>query len=293
MHTPAQTVDTGARSGLGIVTTLALVAPLLAGCAYLEREVALSDVFPDAALASCVAAALDLSSPTAKVRRLDFDHVEELGCFPEEDLAPGSDPGSVPITDLTGIDQLDHLVALDLSGNDIRDLEPLAGHERLEQLTLADNGLLDLTHLASLPRLTQIGLSGNGIVDLSPLAGMDSLEVLALGDNDIADLGPLATLTGLVMLDVSGNAVGDLAPLAGLPVLTDLSATNSGLVDASGLVDLVALEYVAVGGPELVDVSALLDLPALTVVDVTGSPAGGVVGLDDLEQHGVQIMRLD
>ncbi|MCB9702452.1 MAG: hypothetical protein H6711_11200 [Myxococcales bacterium] len=92
--------------------------------------------------------------------------------------------------------QLD-VIDLDLSGNAISDLSPLA----------------DLAVF----RGSTVALARNAISDLTPLANVhfSSGVILDLADNAITDFSPLATaFLGDGILDLSGNPIASLAPFA-------------------------------------------------------------------------------
>lgn len=87
------------------------------------------------------------------------------------------------IADLDGAEYCIHTLVLDLSGNLITDLSPLAGLQQLEELNLADNRLSYIDALSNLIRLKNLDLSGNSIDDISPLFGLESLEYVNLSGN--------------------------------------------------------------------------------------------------------------
>ena len=119
------------------------------------------------------------------------------------------------LEDLSALSTLANLRVLDIGGNRIAVLHPLAGLALLEDLHAADNR----------------------IEDLSPLASLTRLRVLELGGNRVSDLHPLAGLRDLRHLDLTGNAaVSDLTPLGGMPLLRRvvLEGTGAARVDAPG-----------------------------------------------------------
>jgi hypothetical protein len=89
------------------------------------------------------------------------------------------------IADLDGAEYCIHTLVLDLSGNLITDLSPLAGLQQLEELNLADNRLSYIDALSNLSRLKSLDLSGNSIDDISPLFELGSLEYVNLSGNRV------------------------------------------------------------------------------------------------------------
>lgn len=277
-----------------VVLLAALGASSLAGCSLLASKTSLTDLFPDPALAACVAESLDVDSPEDAVSEDELDSVLTLSCRVDRTVA--NDPAALPaqsIVDLAGIERLTSLAGVDLSGNAVRELGPLAGHAKLGRLTLTNTRVSSLASLRDLPVLTDLGLSGNEIQDLSPLEDLTTVRFLGLADNAIRDIGPLAALHGLVELDITGNQVSDLSPLgdlqalnrlvarrnvvadvgplADLPVLVMLDVTDNTIPDASAFTGFPVLDELWIGGNPLTDVTQLRDLPALLGVDFTGS----------------------
>jgi internalin A len=92
------------------------------------------------------------------------------------------------------------LTVLDLSNNQISDVQPLASLNNLTKLDLSKNQINDLHPLVTLHSLTALGLNGNQISDISPLASFVKLTVLNLSKNKISDIKPLAILNTLTDL---------------------------------------------------------------------------------------------
>ena len=127
--------------------------------------------------------------------------------------------------------QLKTLTDLDISGNEISDVKPLAGLTNLTQLNLDRNKIVDVKSLSGLTNLTQLGLALNQINDVKPLAGLTKLDLLYLYNNQIGYVKPLAGLTNLTYLSIGENKIVDVKPLAGLTNLTDLRLDNNPLAE--------------------------------------------------------------
>jgi internalin A len=88
----------------------------------------------------------------------------------------------VGITDLDGMEYCYELELLDLSGNDVTDLTPLANLTHMLGLNLQDNiGLDDLSPLANLTLMVELDLSSiDALVDISGIENMENLVVIDL-----------------------------------------------------------------------------------------------------------------
>jgi internalin A len=90
--------------------------------------------------------------------------------FDTTSLSKPDDGGSDPISDLSPLTSLPHLMGLDLYANQVTDLSPLAKLPHLTQLRLDRNQIRDLTPLSTLSKLTSLELRDNLVQDLRPLA---------------------------------------------------------------------------------------------------------------------------
>ena len=106
--------------------------------------------------------------------------------------------GARDITNIEGLQHATNLWYLNLSGNPISDISPLAALVKLERLDL---------------------LSCDNIVDVSPLSELYSLRHLELGKNKIRDVTPLANLHNLERLYINRNRIIDHSPLDNLQLL--------------------------------------------------------------------------
>ena len=191
------------------------------------------------------------------------------------------------ILDLAGIELAKHLRRLDVSGNAISDLAPLADSS-LNYLFLDGNDIKDLRHLAGLP-LSALTLSDNAIEDVAPLRALETLSYLSLDNNllrdvpalprslrylhltnnRISDIRHLANLW-LNELRLSGNVITSLSALAGQP-LRYLHLNGNQVADLSPL-NFASLVELHAKDNRLRDVSPLRDGEGLLTVDVRGNP---------------------
>ncbi len=289
-------------------TTVTVLVVLAAGALWWGRDhvaarLDLADMFPDPALAGCVAAAL--GTPVSEpVSERELTGISDLACS-------SALPADYPVQGLAGLEHLPGLYRLDLTDQAVHDLRPLNQATRLTTLTLTINAASDLTPLAGLTALSDLGLSGNHVTDLTPLRELIALQHLGLGDNQIADLTPLVGLTSLQDLDLDRNQVTDVAPLAGLPqldrltlaanqisdpsplrgspALTTLDVSSNRVTDAATIAGCATVTQVWIGDNPLTDLRPLLTMPALVGVDLSGSDSNRLAGIQDLRDSGVYV----
>ena len=162
------------------------------------------------------------------------------------------------IASLQGLEAATNLEYLDIGGNPISDLAPLATLVQLHTLYVWHAELSDITPVAKLTRLKYLDLSVNRIVDISALANLTELMELSLGKNYIRDINPLANMTKLKYLNVYKNKITDVSPLSGLNNLESLYISQNKTADYSALngLSLVNFEY-----------DSICEMPSLPLID--------------------------
>ena len=208
------------------------------------------------------------------------------------------------IQDLTGLQFATNLSYLNLDGNEISNLSPLAGLINLRQLKLNDNpvsnislvkGLINLTALefhgalvsdmspvAGLINLKSLSVSRSEISDLSPIAGLINLESLNVSWNEISDLSPIAGLINLRTLSIRNNPFSDISPVRGLSNLIRLGAQNTLVTDFSPIAGLTNLQTLGLYGNRLSDISPIKGLTNLRVLNLYRNNISDISPLVDL-----------
>lgn len=105
------------------------------------------------------------------------------------------------ITDLAPIKEISTLTYLDLSGNDIYNINDIANLVHLESLYLNDTKVSDLTPLASLTELGCLSVKNTGVFDLEPIVGLNSLMYLYLEGAQVEDYSYLDQMPNLYFCD--------------------------------------------------------------------------------------------
>lgn len=128
---------------------------------------------------------------------------------------------------------------------------------QLEDIDLANNGLVTLSTGALLPSLKELTLSHNALVALPTLKGLPKLTHLAVAHNSLETLDPGAfrTVPELQNLDLRGNKMQQLPQeaFAGLKALRELDLSDNLLKDLPKelLKDLQKLETLWLSGNKL------------------------------------------
>ena len=136
------------------------------------------------------------------------------------------------IEDISFLSGLTELRGVNLNGNSITDITPLAGLKKLERLGLAENRIGDISAIEGMCNLFDLALDGNEIRDISALTELSHLNQTGLSDNQIEDLSPLAGKEELMYAAVFGNPIKNMEPLFEVPMLW---YTDSGVSDEENI----------------------------------------------------------
>ena len=172
------------------------------------------------------------------------------------------------ISDLAGLELATKLQALNLAGNLIADISPLANLVGLKTLDLRNNSIADISVLSAMTELQALNLAGNLIADISPLANLVGLKTLDLRNNSIADISVLSAMTELQALNLAGNLIADISPLANLVGLKTLDLRNNSIADISVLSAMTELQALNLYGNLIDDISPLADLVGLKTLEL-------------------------
>jgi internalin A len=186
------------------------------------------------------------------------------------------------IEDISPLAGLNRLISLDLSNNQITDISALTGLTALETLVLYNNQIADISALSGLSNLTSLDMEHNKITDITPLSGLTNLKLLELSSNPIADTSALSTLTGLESLSLGRVGLTAIPILTNLPNLTFLDLGVNQITDISGLSGLTSLTIVDLTNNQITAIDALTDLPNLIYIDLQNNQITDISGLSGL-----------
>ena len=214
------------------------------------------------------------------VDHADYVTVAHLAAITRLDL----DDKSITALKSGDFNELPALTFLDLDGNSISDISPLAGLTALTDLYLSGNSISDISALEDLTALITLDLSeNNSISDISALEDLTALEFLYLWRNSISDISALEDLTALTMLDLSWNSISNISALGDLTALKVLYLNGNSISNISALGDLTALITLDLSkNTSISDISTLEDLTALTELYLWGTSISNISALGDL-----------
>lgn len=106
-------------------------------------------------------------------------------------------------SDVSSSRQHFHQLDLDMSGQDITDINTLSNLNRFSHINLGYNQIDDITPIGHLTQLVRLRLNNNHIKDITAMSGLTRLELANLGNNDITDISALSSLSRLKVLVLS------------------------------------------------------------------------------------------
>jgi len=104
------------------------------------------------------------------------------------------------------------LTYLNLSNNDIKNIENVGLINSLEELHISNIGITNLEELKTLTNLKTLNVSGNEIQEINVLEKLTKLKYLTISNNNIKDITPISIIA-LDSLDFSNNKVKDVSSL--------------------------------------------------------------------------------
>ncbi len=167
------------------------------------------------------------------------------------------------ISDLTPLASLKNLKTLNVSKNSVKSLEPLRELVNLEKLTADENGISDLTPLLSLVNLKYISVKENQIKSLDGLENMSKLEELYASQNRITDTKALKGCFALKTLKLASNGYYD--------ILEDGTIVEMYLTDISFAENLTYLESLDISFNAVISLEALKGNTSLKILEATNN----------------------
>lgn len=166
----------------------------------------------------------------------------------------GVDLSGQPIRDLSPLADID-VPSIDLTQCPVADLSPLQG-KRVRELYLEATQVTDIAVLDGMP-LERLHISQTKVADLTPIGSSSLVELNAM-DTNVADITPLRGLP-ITMLWLSRSPVRDLSPLGSVP-LESLTVEGCPVDDLSPLTGHATLRRLHIALTEVTDLTPIVEL---------------------------------
>ncbi|AJD26836.1 leucine Rich Repeat family protein [Clostridium botulinum CDC_297] len=131
---------------------------------------------------------------------------------------------------MQGLESMENLTYLDLSNNEISNIDSIKKLVNLKKLVLHKNKIGSIKSIESLKYLEELDLSNNLIGDITALGGLSQLTRLDLSRNGIVSINSLGSLINLQYLSLYENKISEGEEyLKKLYSLRELYLKNSGV----------------------------------------------------------------
>lgn len=145
------------------------------------------------------------------------------------------------ITTISNLDNLPHLIFLDLYNNSIAEISGLEAVPTLRVLMLGKNRLTRVSGLTGqVPHLDVLDLHSNQITSIEGLDGLQELRVLNLAGNQLSLVKSLREMPALTELNLRRNKIEVIAGIEDLTALQRLFLSNNQLRSLASLPSVFA-----------------------------------------------------
>jgi len=174
------------------------------------------------------------------------------------------------IVDITPIAKLAEIQTLLLNENSLSTLPDLSGMTKLQTLEIANNVLTSVSGIENCNALLALDISGNRLNSIQEVTSVYTLNKLDFSNNQVTQLPQWDTSCHLVTINGASNNITDLTPLSGLGMLNNvLMDDNKNLESIDCLAKCPVLIRVEVYGTKVKNVKALTDMSVIVKYDPT------------------------
>lgn len=256
----------------GLVVTV-LAGLLLSVCTEITN--AESGIIADNVLEQAIR--MQLEKPDGVLTKDDLAKLTKLS-------ASGLMDREIVVRNLEGIQYCTNLEELDLSWNEIDDIDELSHLTKLTSLDIKYNKKIsNLKPVAGLPELKVLKITRTGISDFNPLKSLKKLEELYVGRNEGADYSVIGELTSLKELEIFAGKISDISWISNLKKLNHLDLLYNGITDINPLSSLTELEYLGLAINKISDISPVANFKKLTYLDIYHNQVSDISALAELE----------
>jgi hypothetical protein len=245
-----------------------------------DKLMSMLERLPDDALAS-----KDMSAPTDESKEsvefldINLKRVVEVALGKEDPTAEDMlrlralSAKESKISMLGGIEYAINLEELDLSRNNIVNIESLKNLNNLKKVDLNRNKIVDISSLSGLKNLRSFVISYNQIKDFSVLNNFSELEEFNAGGKTLpTDISAVYNLRSLKTLWLHSIPVHDVQRIFNLKNLETLTLVICGIKDVSGIERLEKLKYANLQYNKIEDPRPILEVQNIETAYIKGNP---------------------
>jgi len=163
--------------------------------------------------------------------------------------------------------QLQNLIELNITQNNLTDIDILGKLKNLENLYLDGNNIEDISKLANLNNIKTLFLSQNNIKDIKPIKKLKkTLTELIIGDNPIENVEIIGKLTNIISLSLNAVEIDNIDFIKKLKNLENLSLNNTWIENISPLEWCTGLKILELSGNNIKDIWIIWNLINLEIL---------------------------
>lgn len=181
---------------------------------------------------------------------------------------------------------MESLVALDISGLNIKDITGIEYALNLTDFRLNNNLVTDLTPIQNLTKLKIIGATNNGISAIDTMNNLPALEQLALSNNQLTSLDGVSKFPTIKQLWVDNNQLSSLVDLYYINDLRMINFNFNNIIDLAPLKKHTKLQGIYGAENKIQRIDSQLNFPNLVALELGGNR------LSSLDNNFVQIENL-
>ena len=202
------------------------------------------------------------------------------------------------ITDLSGIENFDNLMKLDISKNEgITDISSIQYCTTIQKLNASQTSIGDNNAvIADLEYLLELSLNNTGMTNIDTINALTNKKIEAYGEtilrqldisaNQIESIDGVQNITSLIGLIATGNNIAVIPDLSNLENLERLSVYANKITAMPKVATSGALKYIYLSENKITDISELSVLTNLIELDLSNNL------LDDEDLSNISNLRI-
>lgn len=166
------------------------------------------------------------------------------------------------------VNELKHIVSINLSDNKIIEIKNLNKLENLEVLDLNNNKISRIENIGNLTKLKSLLLTKNEILEIDNLENLEQLEFVYLNENKITEIKNISSLKKLREIQFSNNPIKKIENLENLPRLSRLFLNNCEISKIENLEKLPKLNFLYLNHNKIKKLENLYELESIIRMDL-------------------------
>ncbi len=191
------------------------------------------------------------------------------------------------IKNIEPLNRLYQLKKLDISNTGVSDLYPLRNLNKMEMLNCSNTKVDSINALQYMSNLRMLNINHTGVSNISSTENMDSLKSFSFESTNIENLEAIAYLENIENLRMSGTKIKNLNDLAEFEKVKVLQFDNTSVSSLKGVEKMISLERISFSHTSVTDLLALKSFKSLKVVHFDSTKVASLESLEGLNLNTV------